>query len=133
MSRPNQAPKIAEEHNPRRSHARLRLGIAAVFETIEGKQKARMVDLSQGGAHLYVPNAGKVREGFLTWMNFEIFAVVVWQKGDEFGVEFDAPLTYEQLLRVRQEAPAVVQEEAMGAALAARDFVAGTTHIGVDS
>ena len=89
--------------------------------------------MSQGGAPLYIPKAGKVREGFLSWLRFEVFAVAVWQQADEVGLEFDTLLTYDQLLEVRNAAPAIVQEEAMGAALAARDFVAGDGHLGVDS
>ena len=133
MTRPREFTPQIEDYSPRRAHARLRLGIPATFETIEGRQKVRLIDLSQGGAHLYIPNAGKVREGFLSWLRFEVFAVAVWQQADEVGLEFDTLLTYDELLEVRGAAPAIVQEEAMGAALAAREFVAGERHLGVDS
>ena len=133
MAQPDDiAPKI-EDYAPRRAHARLRLGIPATFETIEGRQKVRLIDLSQGGAHLFVPGEGKVREGYLSFMHFELFAVAVWAKAGEVGLEFDTQLTYEDLLQVRESAPTVVQDEAVSAALAARAFVSGTGHLGVDS
>ncbi len=133
MARPKEFIPVIEDYSPRRAHARLRLGMPAVFETIEGRRQVRLVDLSQAGAHLYIPGAGTVREGFLSWMRFEVFGVAVWQQADEVGIEFDTLLTYDELLEIRGAAPAIVKEEAMGAAMAARDFVAGQRHLGVDS
>jgi len=133
MSRETVPDPLAEEYLPRRAHARLRLGIPAVLETLDGRRKVRLIDLSQAGAHLYVPQAGKVREGFLSFMGLELFGLAVWQKADEVGLQFDTRLTYDELLEVRRHAPTIVQEDAMSAALAARDFVSGSGHLGADS
>ncbi|WP_305095743.1 PilZ domain-containing protein [Croceibacterium aestuarii] len=119
-------------HNPRREHARLRLGIPASFITLRGKQTVRLVDLSQGGAHVIMRDGAKVREGVLSWMRYEVFAEVVWQDGDAIGMAFDEPISREALLQTRQFAPSVVRAETMGASDAARQFVAGSIHNGAE-
>lgn len=119
-----------EERAQRRTEPRLRLGIPAKFESLEGQHKVRLLDLSQSGAHVDMPDIGKVRQGVLTWMGYEVFAEVMWQKRSEIGVQFDTQLTYDQLVEIREYAPAVVQQEAIDAAKAARDFVDGRLHNG---
>lgn len=107
----------AELH--RRAHARLRLGIPARFETLDGRYNVRLVDISQGGAHIVMPEDAPVREGVLTWMKYETFGIAVWQEGDNVGLEFDRPLSLDCLRATRTHAPEIFLE-------AARDFVAGT-------
>jgi hypothetical protein len=115
---------------PRRAFARLRLGIAAQLETLDGRQKVRLIDLSQGGAHVILSQPGDIRQAVLTWLQFEVFGTVVWHDEEHVGLEFERPLPIGVLVETRQKAPSVVREEAMGAELAARDWVAGTTHSG---
>ena len=115
---------------PRRAFARLRLGIAAQIETLEGRQKVRLTDLSQGGAHLILSQPGDIRQAVLTWLHFETFGAVAWREDDHIGLEFDRPLPLSVLVETRQTAPSVVREEAMGLHTAARDWVAGTFNPG---
>lgn len=115
---------------PRRAFARLRLGIAAQLETLDGRQKVRLIDLSQGGAHVILSQPGDIREAVLTWLHFETFGTVAWSEDEHIGLEFEKPLPVGVLVETRQRAPSVVREEAMGAELAARDWVAGTAHSG---
>ena len=115
---------------PRRAFARLRLGIAARLETLEGRQQVRLIDLSQGGAHLILSQPELMRQGVLTWLQFESFGTPAWREDDHIGFQFDRPLALTVLVQTRQQAPSVVREEAMGLQTAAREWVAGTFNPG---
>jgi hypothetical protein len=104
--------------DPRRTSPRLQLGIGARFDTLEGRQKVRLIDLSQGGAHVILSRPEPVREGVIGWLRFDSYAVVAWQRGDHVGLEFDRPLPLSCLVETRKRAPSVVQEEAMGSEMA---------------
>jgi len=121
---------VHDDQAPRRAYSRLRLGISARLETLEGRQRVRLIDLSQGGAHVVVSQTGDIRQAVLTWLNFETFGTVAWTEGPHIGLKFDRSLPLGVLVETRQRAPSVVKEEAMGAQLAARDWVAGVSHAG---
>ncbi len=104
--------------DPRRASPRLQLGMGALFETLDGRQKVRLIDLSQGGAHVILRRPDPVREGVLAWLGFDSYAAVAWQRGEHVGLEFDRPLSLSCLVETRRRAPSVVQEEAMGSELA---------------
>jgi len=75
----------------------------------------RLIDLSQGGAHIFLgklpDKPGEIREGILTWIRFETFGAVAWEDGQHIGLEFDKPLPLAVLVETRQRAPSVVREE----------------------
>lgn len=96
---------------PRRAFPRLQLGISAQLETLEGRQRVRLMDLSQGGAHVVLSKPGDIREGVLTWIRFETFGAVAWEDGKHIGLAFDKPLPLAVLVETRQRAPSVVREE----------------------
>ena len=102
----------------RREHARLRLGIPARLETLDGRFPVRLVDLSHGGAQIELEGDAPVREGVLSWMLFETFGVPAWQEGGSVGLTFDRPLSRTALRMTREKAPEIFLE-------AARQFVAG--------
>ena len=52
----------------RRACPRLPLGIGARFDTLDGCQKVRLIDLSEGGAHIILSEPGEVSEGVLAWL-----------------------------------------------------------------
>ena len=103
----------------RRQHARLRLGIPARLETLEGRYPVRLVDLSHGGAQIEMESEAPVREGVLSWMLFETFGIAAWQDGASVGLTFDRPLSRTALRMTRDKAPEIFRE-------AARNFVSGT-------
>lgn len=119
-----------QDRAPRRAYSRLRLGMSAQLETLDGRQRVRLIDLSQGGAHVIMSQPGDVRQAVLTWLRFEAFGIVARRDGAHIGLEFDKPLALATLVETRQRAPSVVRDEAMGAKLAARAWVAGTLHQG---
>jgi predicted transcriptional regulator len=109
----------------RRAYSRLALGIAARLETLAGREDVRLVDLSQGGAHVYRDNPEPIKAGVLTWLRFEAFGEVVWEEDGHVGLKFDRLLPLTCLVETRQRAPSVVREEAMAGEIAARDWAAG--------
>lgn len=111
----------------RRRHVRLRLGIPARFQTLDGRIEVRLANLSQSGARVVLSNPMKVAEGVLEWLDYDTFAVQVWQEGEEVGLEFDRALPREWLRATHAAAPEVVREEEIGAA---RDFVEGRANFG---
>ena len=118
---PDPAPPLPEVDAEllRRRHARLRLGIPARFETLDGRQTVRLVDISHGGAQIVMESDAEVREGVLTWMRFDTFCIAAWQEGESAGLKFDRPLSVDCLRATREFAPEIFRE-------AARGFVAGT-------
>ena len=107
----------------RRAHMRLQLGITARLETLDGRQQVRLMDLSQGGAHVILSQEGNVRQAVLTWLRFEIFGAVAWHDGARIGLEFDKQLPLGVLVETRLCAPSAVREEEEQAA---REWVGGT-------
>lgn len=124
----SEQPVHSDSH--RRQHARLRLGIPARLETLEGTEPVRLVDLSQSGAQVVLDNAREVRRAVLCWLDFEAFGFVAWRDGDHVGIEFEDLVPIAQLYETRQRAPDVVRAEVIGDYGAARDFVAGTFNPG---
>lgn len=117
-------PHATGETPSRRANPRLPLGIGARFDTLDGRQNVRLIDLSQGGAHVILSEPGEVSEGVLAWLGFDSYAVVAWQRDGHVGLTFDRPLPLAWLVETRKRAPSVVQEEAMGSELA-RAWVSG--------
>jgi hypothetical protein len=115
------------EQARRRAYSRLRLGITAQLETLDGRQRVRLIDLSQGGAHVILSQPGDIREAVLTWLRFETFGEVVWREDADIGLKFDKLLPLAVLVETRRLAPSVVREEAEAAA---REWVAGTFNPG---
>ena len=119
---------VHDDQAPRRAYSRLRLGISAQLQTLEGRQRVRLMARSQGGAHVILsqPSSSDIRQAVLTWLDFETFGTVAWQDEQNLGLEFDRRLPLSVLVETRQRAPSVVREEAMVAEQAAREWVAGT-------
>ena len=102
----------ADGPDPRREYSRLQLGIDAYLDTLDGRQKVRLMDLSQAGAHIVLSKPEVVKEGVLTWMRFDTFGITVWQREEDIGFKFDRLLPPHVLEETRQRAPAVVLEMA---------------------
>lgn len=98
--------------DPRRAYSRLQVGIDAYLDTLEGRQKVRLADLSQAGAHIVLSKPEAVKEGVLRWMRFDTFAMSVWQREDDVGLQFDRPLPACVITETRLRAPSVVLEMA---------------------
>jgi hypothetical protein len=102
---------LQTEHQPRRAHARLRLGVMARLLTLEGEQWVTLVDLSQSGARVVLGNSGKVSGGLLRWLGYEAFGDLVWQFGDELALQFDEPIDAAWLIDTRRRAPAELDHQ----------------------
>jgi len=90
--------EIEAESDCRRSSRRHRALLSATLVTTTGDQPVRLRDLSSTGALIegeILPAAGTdvvVRRG-----GFEAFATVAWSKGKRAGIEFDEPLSEEEV------------------------------------
>ena len=112
------------DDEPRRALPRLALGIGAYFDTLDGRQKVRLMDLSQAGAQVILSSPEPIGEGVLRWLRFDTYAVAVWQDEQRLGLEFDRLLPVQFLVETRLRAPSVVREEMMHTEMA-RAWVAG--------
>lgn len=92
MSQHMTAAAACVDFAPRRGNSRLRVGIPAAFETVNGQQTITLVDLSQSGARLQIHDSEPVGRGVLKWVGFEAFGTVVRREGNEIGLQFETPL-----------------------------------------
>jgi len=106
---------------PRRAYPRLHVGIDGSLETLEGRQTARVVDLSPAGAHLVLSQPEAIHEGVLRWLGFDTFGMAVWQEGEDVGLKFDRLLPAHVLDETRERAPGLVLEMAQA-------WVSGNLH-----
>ena len=104
----------ADGPDSRRAHSRLHVEIDAYLDTLEGRQKVRLVDLSQAGAHLVLSKPETVKEGVLRWLRFDMFGIAVWQQDDDVGLKFDRLLRSHVIDETRERAPSLVLEMAQG-------------------
>jgi hypothetical protein len=102
----------SDDSDPRRAYSRLPVEIDAYLDTLEGRQKVRLVDLSQAGAHIVLSQPETVKEGVLTWLRFDTFGIAMWQHEDDVGLKFDRLLPPHVLDETRERAPALVLEMA---------------------
>ncbi len=121
-----------DPHAHRRQHSRLRLGLPARFQTLQGTEEVRLLDLSRSGAKLALERPSTFKEGVLSWMDFEAFGMTVWCEGHLVGLRFDEAIPLPQVIETRNRAPDVVRDEGLEIRDAARDWVAGTLHLGFD-
>ena len=118
------------DQKPRRAHSRLRLGIPARILSLDGLQRATLVDLSQSGARLQLDSPAKVGGGMLAWLGFETFGDAVWQVGDQMALHFDEPIPAAWVLATRQWAPTEQRAERLRTRDAAREWVGGRAALG---
>ena len=102
----------------RRAFARLKVGIGARLETLDGAQPVRLVDLSQGGAHLILSRPDEAGAGVLTWLDFETFGELAWRDESSIGLAFDKLLQPACLAETRRRAPSIVRDEELGTSVA---------------
>ena len=102
----------ADGADPRRAHSRLPLGIDAYLDTLDGRQRVRLMDLSQAGAHIVLSRPEVVKEGVLTWLRFDTFGITMWQQEEDIGFKFDRLLPPHVMQETRERAPSVVLEMA---------------------
>src|SRR5690242_1695778 len=119
-------PYASLNENHRRGCSRLRLGIPAQLENLDGRQNARLIDLSQSGARLLTGPQHPFKSAVVSWLGFEAFGDVAWQNGSDVGIQFEQLIPLEWVIATRDKAPGVVRTEGLGAHTAAREWVEGT-------
>ena len=82
----------------RRDAPRAAAPLLAVYTTIARSHEVVLVDVSRSGARLSGPNLPEAGEQlFVSVENIRAFGTVVWVEAPEFAVEFDSPLSPEDL------------------------------------
>ena len=103
------ASAAAPHRAPRRGKSRLRLGIPAVLLTTDGRGPISLLDLSETGAKILLASEMPVVCGFLRWMHYEAFCIVVWQDGALAGLQFEYPIDRDWVIDTRDWLPELAE------------------------
>ncbi len=125
ISLPSQFPGPIEKIG-RRAAARLRLSMPGKLVTIYETQPCIVANLSQTGAQVRLAKPLAPGEAaFLQFAAEEHFASVVWREKGSNGLEFEVPLTEEQVLETRDFADTIDELERRRMLRIARDWITG--------
>lgn len=95
---PDDAPHLAG----RRGKARLRTQMAGELLLPYGRSQCLVLDLSQTGAQLELPDPPRAgADAILYWNGFELFGTVRWAGERQCGVSFDDTLAHDTVLKAR--------------------------------
>jgi hypothetical protein len=82
-----------------RRHGRHRIMLAATFFSVHGEANGVLLDVSQGGAMLSSSPPPPVGcRLLLERQNLELPGVVRWVEGNRFGIQFEQPLTDDEVM-----------------------------------
>lgn len=109
-------PQDHRDASIKRDFLRLPLGVIGYLETLNGRQRVEIVDLSQGGAYVVLLDPTKsgryeVRDCVLSWMKFEAFGEVKRQEDGHFGIAFDTPLSARTIVETRKNASQSIRND----------------------
>ncbi|MEO0871401.1 MAG: PilZ domain-containing protein [Pseudomonadota bacterium] len=131
---PFAAPSADADEEPlanvgRRAAPRLRLSIPARLVTVSETRRCVLLDVSRCGAQISLAKPLSEGEaGFLHFANTEVFVSVIRKATGLNGVEFDVPLSDEDVLAIRRYAEDYEADERRALRSEARAWVAGTSH-----
>lgn len=111
----------------RRASSRLRLRLPATLITLDGQGPAVLENISATGAR--VASQFTLRPGascILRLPRLELFADVAWCAQGRLGLNFEAPLSHDQLVTLRNLDPDSLSNERASSQNWARAFVDGT-------
>ena len=110
----------------RRAAARLRLSTPGKVVTIYETQPCLVVNLSRTGAQVSLPKPMSPGEAvFLEMADKEHFATVMWSDKASNGLEFEVPLTDEQVFEVRDFTDRIDKLEQERLRSVARQWITG--------
>lgn len=92
----------------RRAEPRAPVRLPVSVETLDGKKRVGLLEVSLSGARLSglgLPAVGK--DIVLMCGPIEAFGTIVWAAGERCGMQFDQPISLRQLVALRQVAVAV--------------------------
>ena len=101
---------IPRDFQPRRGKARLRAGIPAYLNTVHGRCRVTLLDLSESGACVRY-DGEQIRDGVLEWLGYEVFGSVVRRGSHELGLRFDDPIAQAWVLETRDRLPEIARAE----------------------
>ena len=87
----------------RRAKGRLRLGLEGTLDMVSGAVRCEIVDLSNGGARLSLPQPPRVGSWCVLVLDkVEAFGQVVWRRDRLCGLQFEQPISDAILLEFLQ-------------------------------
>lgn len=114
------------ENIGRRAAPRLRLSIPARLVTVSETRRCVLLDVSRSGAQISLAKPlAEGEAGFLRFANTEVFASVIRVSTGLNGVEFDVPMTDEDVLAIRRFAEDYEADERSALRNEARAWVMG--------
>lgn len=110
----------------RRGAARARLALPARLVSFDGTVSCMVLDVSETGAQIGcdgVPRVGAMV--VIELPTIEFFGDVAWVKGKRFGIHFEEPLPFEQVVELRRKADGFDRNERKELLKIAEEFVSG--------
>lgn len=93
------------EGGGRRSARRVSAPLPAILITMSERHPAILFNISETGARLRAKDApGKDTELFLQVGTLDVYARVIWAKGEQCGLKFQSPIRAWDVERLRHEA-----------------------------
>ena len=88
-----------------RRHGRHRIMLAATFFSVHGQANGVLLDVSQGGAMLSASPPPPIGcRLLLERQNIELPGIVRWTEGNRFGIQFEEPLTEDEVMALVSKA-----------------------------
>ncbi|MEM6474928.1 MAG: PilZ domain-containing protein [Pseudomonadota bacterium] len=110
----------------RRSAARLRLSVPAKFISLYEARNCTLLDVSRTGARIELDHPLVLNDaGFLRCAGVEVFACVLREKSGVNGLEFDLPLSDNQVLAIRSFSENLERDERSSVWSEARAWATG--------
>lgn len=128
----NWGSKQEQTETGRRACSRVRLFLPAGIESLLGLQPVELNNLSRTGAMITVTDP--LRAGsdvVITCGSIDAVCKVVWTHGNCCGVEFENPVTHEQVLSARQQSDEHPNRQKEARLAAARAWADGRSQSGL--
>ena len=91
-----------QQASSRRGAPRVRVALPAAADTVGGRKDVKLANLSRTGALLEGPELPSVGYNVvLKSGHVDVFATVVWKRGERCGITFDRPVREEEVQRLR--------------------------------
>jgi hypothetical protein len=129
----NHTPSGEEQNNTvgRRTAPRLRLSLPARFVAVERTHQCILLNISRTGAQIAILDTIREGEGgFLHCGSFSAFAIVARSEFSLNGLEFDEPISDEEVLEIRRYYENFEERERRQLIETARKWVNGETDDG---
>src|SRR5688572_12232765 len=97
-------------HGGKRAESRARVAIEASLETVLGRSRGYLLNLSCHGAMMQTPSPPQRRaDVVLRCGPLDVMGVVAWVQHERIGIEFDEPIPEDRVIELRRLADEAVR------------------------